>query len=180
MLLTVNGKGMTVSDYMQDLVEKKARKLDRYFKDDTEVFVVLSIEKSRHICEVTVPFYKGNILRTEVSSGDLYSSIDGSLKKLERMIRKHRTRLEKNLHEKAYTYSEPVFEEDEPLMDEPEAKLVKRKGFPVKPMSIEEAQMQMELLGHTFFVFVNEETGETSVLYKRRDGDLGLLEPENE
>ena len=96
------------------------------------------------------------------------------------MIRKHRTRLEKNLHEKAYTYSEPVFEEDEPLMDEPEAKLVKRKGFPVKPMSIEEAQMQMELLGHTFFVFVNEETGETNVLYKRRDGDLGLLEPENE
>ena len=180
MILTVKGKGMQISYYMDDLVEKKARKLDRYFRDDTEVIVVLSIEKSRHICEVTVPFYKGNILRTEVSSGDLYSSIDGALKKLERMIRKHRTRLEKNLHEKAYTYDEPVFDEEEPLMDEPEAKIVKRKAFPAKPMSVEEAQMQMELLGHEFFAFVNEETGETNILYKRRDGDLGLLEPEIE
>ena len=103
MLLTIKGKGMAVSEYFENIVTKKARKLERYFKDDTEVIVTLSIEKSRHIAEVTVPFFDGTLLRAEESSGDLYGSIDAALKKLERMIRRHRTRLEKDLHEKAYT-----------------------------------------------------------------------------
>ncbi len=179
MLLTIKGKGMAVSEYFENIVTKKAKKLERYFKDDTEVIVMLSIEKSRHIAEVTVPFFDGILLRTEESSGDLYSSIDAALKKLERMIRRHRTRLEKDLHEKAYSYEEPVYEE-EPLMGEEEAKLVRRKTYPIKPMSLEEAELQMELLGHAFFVFVSAQTGQTNVLYKRRDGNYGLLEPEYE
>lgn len=178
MLLEIKGKGLTISNYLEDLVTKKARKLERYFKEETPVKVVLSIEKSRQICEVTVPFYDGTILRVEESGGDFYGSIDGSLKKLERMIRKHRTRLEKGLHEKAYTYEEPVFVEDEPLLEEEEAKLVRRKTYPTKPMSVEEAEMQMELLGHEFFVFVSSESNEVNILYKRKDGDYGLLEPE--
>ena len=181
MLLTIKGKGMAVSEYFENIVTKKARKLERYFKDNTEVIVTLSIEKSRHIAEVTVPFFDGTLLRAEESSGDLYGSIDAALKKLERMIRRHRTRLEKDLHEKAYTYEEPVYEEEEPLMDEEEpAKLVRRKTFPAKPMSIEEAELQMDLLGHAFFAFVSAETGEVNVLYRRRDGNYGLLEPDYE
>lgn len=178
MRLSVTGKGMEVSEYLQGIVTKKASKLERYFKKDTEVFVTLSIEKSRHICEVTVPF-DGVLLRTEEVSGDMYNSIDASLKKLERQIRRHRTKLEKRLHEKAYDYAEPVFYEEEDEA-EPEARLVRRKKFAVKPMSLEEAEMQMELLGHSFFVYVDADTQEVNVLYRRKDGDLGLIEPEYE
>ncbi len=180
MRLTIKGKGMEVSDYLRQTVEKKARKLERYFRDDTEVTVTLSIERSRHICEVMVPF-TGIMLRTEETSGDMYNSIDAALKKLERMIRRHRTKLEKRLHEKAYD-SEPVYYEDADgaVADEDERKLVRRKKFPVKPMSIDEAELQMELLGHDFYVFVNEETSEVNVLYKRKDGNHGLIEPDRE
>lgn len=177
MRLSVTGKGMEVSEYLDGLVNKKAKKLDRYFKADTEVHVMLAIEKSRHICEVTVPF-DGVLLRTEEVSGDMYNSIDAALKKLERQIRRHRTKLEKRLHESAYDYDTPVYEDvDE---DFEEAKLVRRKQFPVKPMHLEEAEMQMELLGHSFFVFVDADSNEVNVLYKRKDGDLGLLEPDYE
>ncbi len=182
MLLTISGKGMEVSDYLRGLVEKKAKKLNRYFKEDTQVLAVLSIEKSRHIAEITVPFYGGTLLRTEESSGDMYNSIDAALKKLERKIRRHKTRLEKDLHEKAYDYTEPVFadggEEEEIFDFESGASIVRRKTFSTKPMSAEEAAAQLELLGHSFFVFVSSETEEVNVIYKRKDRDYGLLEPE--
>jgi putative sigma-54 modulation protein len=175
MQLSINGKGMEISEYLRNIVEKKARKFDRYFKEDTSVIVTLSIEKSRHIAEVTVPFFDGTLLRAEESSGDMYNSIDTALKKLERKMHKHRERLGKRLHEKAYDVVEAVYDEEEVL---PEGKLVRRKNFPIKPMDVEEAQYQMELLGHSFFVFVAADTGEVNVLYKRKDGDYGLLEPE--
>ncbi|MBQ9942415.1 MAG: ribosome-associated translation inhibitor RaiA [Christensenellaceae bacterium] len=178
MRLSVTGKGMQVSNYLENIVTKKASKLERYFKKNTDIYVTLSIEKSRHICEVTVPF-DGVVLRTEEVSGDMYNSIDASLKKLERQIRRHRTKLEKRLHETAYDYEAPVYYEEDGE-EEPEATLVRRKKFPVKPMDIDEAEMQMELLGHNFFVFTNAATHEVNVLYKRNDGDLGLLEPEYE
>lgn len=177
MRLTVKGKGMEVSEYLNNTVEKKAKKLERYFKDDTQMTVTLSIERSMHICEVTVAF-TGVTLRAEERSGDMYNSIDASLKKLERMIRRHRTKLEKRLHEKAYDYAAPIYAEEDDV--EEEATLVRRKKFPVKPMDISEAEMQMELLGHSFFVFVNVETGDVNVLYKRKDGNHGLIEPDYE
>ena len=176
MNLEVNGKGLQVSEYLEDIVTKKASKLERYFKKDTTVYVTLSIEKSRHICEVTVPF-DGVTLRAEEASGDMYQSIDASLKKLERQIRRHRTRLEKRLRPAEETMA-PVFYEEE--VDEVEAQLVRRKQFTVKPMDIEEAKLQMELLGHEFFLFKNTETDSICVLYRRKDGDLGLLEPDYE
>lgn len=179
MRLNVKGKGMEVSEYLETTVEKKARKLERYFKPDTEVDVMLSIEHGRHICEVTVPFI-GVTLRTEEVSGDMYNSIDAALKKLERQIRRHRTKLEKRLHDDAYAYETPVYEEADSIGDAEEAKLVRRKQFPVKPMALEEAEMQMDLLGHSFFVFINAESGEVNVLYQRKDGNLGLIEPEYE
>jgi len=176
MHLSINGKGMEVSEYLRDIVEKKARKFDRYFKEDTEVIVTLSIEKSRHIAEVTVPFFDGTMLRTEESSGDMYNSIDAALKKLERKMHKHRERLGKRLHERAYDDAGYLYADGEEI--QPEGTLVRRKSFQVKPMSIEEAEYQMELLGHSFFVFVAADTNEVNVLYKRKDGDYGLLEPD--
>jgi len=177
MRLIVSGKGMEVSDYLNDLVEKKARKLERYFRPETEVYVTLSIERSRHIVEVTVPF-EGVTLRTEEVTGDMYNSIDAALKKLERQIRRHRTKLEKRLRDDAYGEETPIYygEEEEDIYEE--AKVVRRKHFPVKPMDVEEAVLQMEMLGHSFFVFVNGETGDVNVLYRRKDGDLGLIEPD--
>ncbi len=176
MRLIIAGKGMDVSEYLKDLTEKKSSKLSRYFKPDTEVHVTLSIEKSRHIAEVTVPF-DGVVLRTEESSGDMYSSIDGALKKLERMIRRHRTKLEKRLHEEAYD-NEPIFGEFEEDEESTYPKIVRKKQFPIKPMPIEEAELQMDMLGHSFFVFVNGDSGDVNVIYRRKDGNLGLIEPD--
>ncbi len=174
MRLIIAGKGMDVSNYLKDLVDQKSSKLSRYFKPETEVHVTLSIEKSRHIAEVTVPF-DGVVLRAEESSGDMYSSIDASLKKLERMIRRHRTKLEKRLHDEAYL-GEPIYGDYEEEQDYP--KIVRKKQFPIKPMPIEEAELQMDMLGHSFFVFVNGDSGEVNVIYRRKDGNLGLIEPD--
>ena len=174
MRLSVTGKGMEVSEYLESIAEKKARKLERYFKDDTDVHVLLSIEKGRHIAEVTVPF-DGVVLRTEEVSGDMYNSIDAALKKLERQIRRHRTKLDKRLKDTAGA-AEPIYDDADAYVSE--AKLVRRKSFPVKPLLIDEAELQMDMLGHDFFMFVNGQTGDVNVLYKRTDGDLGLIEPE--
>ena len=179
MLLRINGKGMSVSAYTEGIARKKAQKLERYFREDTEVILLLSREKERHIAEVTVPFYEGRLLRAEEMGDDAYSAIDGALRKIERQIRRHRTRLTKDLRDTPEVEDEPIYE-DEPLLDEGEPRLVRSKRFALKPMYLEEAELQMELLGHSFFVFLSAETGRVSVLYRRRDGDYGLLEPEYE
>lgn len=175
MKIKITGKGMNISDYLKGVVLKKAEKLGRYFKPDTEMSVMLTIEKNRHIAEVTVPV-DGILLRTEEATGDMYSSVDAVLKKLERKIRKHRTRLERRLHEDAFASDAAVYEdlgEDEMI-----PKLVRSKRFSIKPMDVEEAMMQMELIGHSFFVFRNAETNNVNVLYVRNDGNYGLIEPD--
>jgi putative sigma-54 modulation protein len=175
MKIKITGKGMNISDYLRGVVQKKAEKLGRYFKPETEMSVMLTMEKNRQIAEVTVPI-DGILLRTEEATGDMYSSIDAMLKKLERMIRKHRTRLERRLHEDAFKLEAAVYEHlDE---DEQNPALVRSKKFSMKPMDIEEAMMQMELIGHSFFVFRNAETNDVNVLYLRNDGNYGLIEPD--
>ena len=176
MKIKITGKGMNVSDYLRGVVQKKAEKLGRYFKPETEMTVTLSIEKNRHIAEVTVPV-DGILLRTEEATGDMYSSIDAMLKKLERQIRKHRTRLGRRLHEDAFTTEAAVYEDVD--VEEVTPILVRSKKFSIKPMDVEEAMMQMELIGHSFFVFRNAESGEVNVLYARNDGNVGLIEPDN-
>jgi putative sigma-54 modulation protein len=135
----------------------------------------MSIQKSRHIVEVTIPF-DGVVLRGEESTGDMYASIDGVVRKLEKQIHRHRTALKRRLREDAFVGDDYVPSAE----DEKIPAIVRTKRFIVKPMDLAEAQMQMELLGHEFFVFRNAETHEINVLYKRQDGDLGLIEPENE
>ena len=169
MKINITGRGIHISKYLQELVEKKVGKLDRYFPVDVEAQVTLSVEKTRQICEVTIPI-KGAVLRAKDVSGDMYASIDGVVSKLEKQIQKHRTKLEKRLHQDAFK-DIPTIEPEE------ERRVVRTKRFALKPMDLEEAVMQMELVGHSFYVFSNADTQEVNVLYLRDDGQLGLIEP---
>ena len=175
MRITILGKGMEVSDYLRDVAEKKANKLSKYFNDDTTMQITMSIQHNRHIVEVTVP-YRGGVIRAEESSGDMYASIDASLKKLERQVLKYRTKLERDL--RAGFDMQPVFQTEDEYEDNQEGRIVKTKKFRMKPMTIDEAIMQFELVGHPFYVFMNGESGKINVLYERHDGDYGLIEPE--
>jgi len=172
MQVTIYGKNIHVSNYLKELTIKKLGKLDKYFYDETVVQVTLSVEKSRHIVEVTIPF-GGIVLRAEEVTGDMYASIDNVVDKIERQIKKHRTKLEKSLHQSAFKGVGAVDETEQ------EAKIVKKKKFDFKPMSLEEAILQLDLIDHNFFIFTNADTDSVNILYKRKDGELGLIEPED-
>jgi len=177
MKVSISGKNIEVSDYLRNLAEKKVSKLDRYFPKDTEVQVTMAVERNRHIVEVTIP-YDGGIIRGEEVTGDMYASIDNVLDKLEKQIVKHKTKLGKNLKAEAFKYEEPLYSESFEDAEEENARLVRIKRFSMKPMTIDEAMLQMELLGHSFYVFANGDTGDINVIYRRRDGNFGLIEPE--
>ena len=181
MKTTLTAKNMVITPGINDRVMKKISKMERYLDPKAEIFVRLAKEKNnRRTCEITVPV-SGVTLRAEASNDDnLYVSIDQALAKLERQIHKHRTKLDKRLREDAFKPAELEYDADEaPAAEEASTpKIVRHKTFPVRPMSVEDAVLQMELLGHSFFVFVNVETDRTNVLYLRKDGDLGLMEPE--
>lgn len=174
MNITVYGKNIQLTDALKEVATKKISRLDKFFTKDIEAKIVLSVERTRQKVEVTIPF-NGRILRVEEASEDMYSSIDDAVESLEKQIRKHKTKLEDRKHS-----SESIkFENVEPLEEEEEDfKVVKTKRFAIKPMSIEEAVLQMDLLKHDFFVFLNADTEEVNVVYKRKDANYGLIEPE--
>lgn len=177
MKITVIGKNIEVTDALRNTAVKKIGKLDKYFNPDVEAQVTLSVQKGRHIVEVTIPF-DGVILRGEESTEDMYMSIDKVLDKLEKQINKHRTRLERRLKAnslKDFDISPKAGEDDE---EQYNPTIVRTKKFAIKPMPVDEAVLQMDLLGHSFFVFLNAETDEVNVVYKRKDGRYGLIEPE--
>ena len=180
MKTTITGKDMVISNAISERVLKKTAKMERYLDPNTELLVRLTKKKDgRRKCEITVPF-EGVTLRAEASSNDnLYVCIDQALAKLEKQIHKHRTKLGKRLREDAFQNADFEYVEEIDATDEGKRKIVRNKTFPVRPMSVDDAVLQMELLGHSFFVFVNADTGRSSVLYLRKDGNLGLLEPEN-
>ena len=178
MKLTITAQNMVVTPAITKRIEKKTETMGRYLRPDTEMLIKLCKEKKLRIVEITVPMGKNVILRSEASAEDnLFLAIDQALAKMERQIRKHRTKLGKNLREEIPDVPEFI-EEDDDTAEEKDRKIVKRKTFPVRPMSVEDAMIEMELLGHNFFAFVNIDTEQTNVLYLRKDGDLGLLEPE--
>lgn len=178
MKTTIIGKDMNVSPAVSARVLRKTEKMGRYLDQNTEMLVRLKREKNhRRTCEITVPF-EGVLLRAEASNEDnLYISIDQALAKMERQIHKHRTKLSKRLREDAFQSEELEFSEEIDIKTNGK-KIVRNKTFPVRPMSVDDAIFQMDLLGHSFFVFVNADTDRTNVLYLRKDGDLGLMEPE--
>ena len=167
MNLVISGKNIDITEGLRAAVEEKIGKLERYFNDSTEVHVTLSTEKNRQKIEVTVPM-KGTIIRAEETSTDMYVSIDLVEEVIERQLRKYKNKL--------IQFSKGFVDED--TYDEEEISIIRSKKFAMKPMDPEEACVQMELLGHTFFVFRNSETDEVNVVYKRKDNTYGLIEPE--
>jgi putative sigma-54 modulation protein len=166
---------MEVTNALKDYVEKRVGKIDKYFENLMEVQATLSVEKDRHIIEVTVPL-DGIILRGEESTHDMYSSIDKVVDKIEKQIEKYRTKINRRLKDTSIRTNFESFDIDK---DENNgARIVKTKRFAFKPMPVEEAVLQMNLLGHDFFVFSNADTDEVNVVYKRKDGNYGLIEPE--
>ena len=157
------------------MVEKKIGKLEHFFTPDTEVIVALSAQKDRQKIEVTIPI-KGNTIRAEESSTDMYVSIDLVEEIIERQILKYKRKLV-DRKQSAPAFSEAFRNEETPIPED-EIKIVKTKKFAVKPMDPEEACLQMELLGHSFYVFLNAESDQVCVVYKRKGGTYGLIEPE--
>ena len=169
MKLTITAQNMVVTPAITKRIEKKTETMGRYLRPDTEMLIKLRKEKKLRIVEITVPMGKNVILRSEASAEDnLFLAIDQALAKMERQIRKHRTKLGKNLREEIPDVPEFI-EEDDDTADEKDRKIIKRKTFPVRPMSVEDAMIEMELLGHNFFAFVNIDTEQTNVLYLRKD-----------
>ena len=170
----ISGKNLTVTDGLRTAVEDKLGKLERYFTPDTEIIVTLSVEKNRQKIEVTIPV-KGNIIRSEQVSNDMYVSIDLVEEVIERQLRKYKTKIvnkEKGGSHFQKAFLEKDYEEDD------DVKIVRTKKFDIKPMYPEDACVQMELLGHNFFVFCNAETDQVNVVYKRKGNTYGLIEPE--
>ena len=177
MKLTITARNMVVTPAITKRIEKKTDTMSRYLRSETEMQVRMHKEKNNtRVVEITVPMGNNVILRSEAADENLFLAIDHALTKMERQIRKHLTKLGKRLREDAFPEVPEFIEEEE--QEEEDLKVVRKKTFPVRPMSVEDAIIQMELLGHSFFVFVNVDTDRTNVLYLRKDGNLGLLEPE--
>lgn len=174
MKFIITGKNIEVTAGLRSAVEEKIGKLDKYFNDEVTANVTLSVEKERQKIEVTIPI-KGNIIRAEEVSNDMYVSIDLVEEIIERQMRRYKTRLV-NAKQAAAEFSKIYIEDD--YEDEPDVKIVRTKKFGVKPMNPEEACVQMELLQHNFYVFLNSETDEVNVVYKRKNNTYGLIEPE--
>jgi ribosome hibernation promoting factor len=179
MRLQVKGKNLDVSDSMRSYAEEKLKKLERRLADPTQIELELSLERNpsiaaNHVAEATI-WTKGPTLRAREASADMRASIDQLVDKLERQVTRYRDKRRRRVVPRCDGEApQPL----PPLVDEAESVIVKTKQFPVKPMSPEEAVLQLELVGHDFFVFQNGETGEVNVVYRRRDGQYGLIEPQ--
>jgi len=174
MRITISGRNIDLTDGLKSAVEDKLIKLEKYFTPETEIFVTLSVEKERQKIEVTIPV-KGNIIRSEQESNDMYVSIDLVEEIIERQLKKYRMKLISQ--KQNYSNFQKEFIEKESLPED-EIKIIRSKKFGMKPMYPEDACVQMELLGHDFFVFRNAETEEVNVVYKRKGNTYGLIEPQ--
>ena len=173
MKYNIRGDKMIITDAIKDYAETKLGKLEKYFKDDDITANVLAkVRGKSQIVEVTIPTSKF-ILRSEEENEDLYAAIDLVSDKLERQIRKNKTRLNRNIKDSVKEFNFDFDIKDE---EESKEKIVKRKNIEMKPMDEEEAILEMELLGHSFFVYKDMDTNKICVLYKRKDGDYGLIE----
>ena len=175
MRFNIVGKNIEVTEGLRAAVEDKIGKLEKFFIEDTEVHVTLSVEKDRQKIEVTIPV-KGNIIRSEQVSSDMYVSIDLVEEIIERQLKKYKNKLVDRKQEGG-SFRQEFIEKD--YMDEEEVQIIRTKKFDIKPMYPEDACVQMELLGHSFFVFCNAETDQVNVVYKRKGNTYGLIEPEN-
>ena len=180
MKMTLTARNMSITPGIEERVQKKTARMGRYLLPDTEMQSKMRKDKDdMRIVEITVPMGNGVLLRSEAAAAsNLFLAIDDALAKIEKQIHRHRTKLGKRIREDAFNINEePEFIEED-TQEDGGPQIVRHKTFPMRPMSIEDAAIQMEMLGHSFFAFVNIDTDKINVLYQRKDGNLGLLEPE--
>ncbi len=175
MKFTIIGKNINVTPGLKAAVEEKIGKLEKYFTPDTIANVTLNVDRERHKIEVTIPV-KGKIIRAEQVSNDMYVSIDLVEEIIERQLKKYKSKLVDKQQAEASNFKKEYIESE--YMDEESIRIERMKKFDPKPMYAEDACVQMELLGHNFFVFVNAETDQVNVVYKRKGNTYGLIEPE--
>lgn len=170
MQIVFRGKNIELTPGLKSHVEKKIGKIERYFEEPLTANVNLHVDHGEHIVEVTIPI-NGMILRGQESSPDMYASVDMVIEKISRQVDKYKTRIGRQHRQAPARSAETEGESPD------DGKLVKNKSFPLKPMDSDEAILQMNLVGHDFYVFVNSETDQVNVVYRRKDGNYGLLEP---
>lgn len=169
------GKNMEVTPALDKAVREKLGRLDRFFSPDTKVHVTMSVEKDRHRIEVTIPV-KDGVIRSEQTSNDMYVSIDLVEEVIERQLKKYKNRIaDRNMSRESF--KQEYLDRD--YLDDEDIRIVRKKQFDMKPMYPEDACVQMELLGHSFYMFCNAETEQINVVYKRKGGTYGLIEPDN-
>lgn len=171
----ITGRNIEVTEALENAILNKIKKLDKYFGDNIEAHVTLSVVKQDHILEITIPF-NGTILRAEVEDKDMYSIIDDAVAIIEKQVIKFKNRLRSKRHTGNNLLNQAFIEQPNEK-DDVELKIDRKKKFAIKPMDPEEAVMQMELLGHSFYVYLNSDTEEVNVVYKRKNGTYGLIEP---
>lgn len=180
MKFSIRGENIEVTQALREYVEKKVGRIDRYFdpEDLSDVHVTMRYVRGEGTIEVTIPT-PGLLLRAEETHEDMYAAIDLVVEKLERQIRKHKTKIIRKFRNNGHATVLPKVTEPVAVLDEEEEdiQIVRTKRFSLKPMDAEEAVMQMDLLGHNFFVFQNSVTNEVNVVYRRHDGRFGLIEP---
>lgn len=174
MKFDIIGRNIDVTPGLKSAVEDKLGKLEKYFNEETLIHVTLSVEKERQKIEVTIPV-KGSIIRSEQVSSDMYVSIDLVEEIIERQLKKYKNKIVEK-QQAAAIFSQQFVDNDD--ADDEEIKIIRSKKFEIKPMYPEDACVQMELLGHSFYVFINAETDQVNVVYKRKGDTYGLIEPE--
>lgn len=185
MKITITGRKVNLRDNFKELAKKKLSRFDRIFDEDADANVVVTLEKNRQTVEITIK-QRGMIYRAESTALEMNDALDDVMGALGRQIRKNKTKLAKKVHSGAIDQYLNDFPEPEPAEEEaegeaePEYRVVRTKHFFVKPLSVDEAILQMNMLDHQFFMFRNEGSGEINVVYRRKDGDYGLLEPDAE
>lgn len=179
MKITITGRKVNLRDNFKELAKKKLSRFDRIFDEDAEANVVVTVERNRQTVEITIRS-QGIIFRAEATDYEMNDALDQVISSLGRQIRKNKNRLEKEIHSAALDQyvEEYLHTTEEDSSDE--YKIVRTKHFFVKPLSVDEAILQMNMLGHQFFMFRNETNGEINVVYRRKDGNYGLLEPDME
>ena len=177
MAVKIRGKNIDVTPALKDYVEKRVTTITKQFKVVGEITVVMRVEKANHVVEITVPA-SGIVLRAQETTNDMYGSIDNCVEKIERQIHKYKTRLMRRKYNnfRDEYVAAPAAPEEEAA--DGEFKIVRNKRYVLRPMNVQEAVMQMNLLNHDFFIFFNEEDEKISVVYRRKSGDYGLITPE--
>lgn len=169
------GKNIEITEALSNAVEENLQKLDKYFNDSVEAQVTLSVEKLTHIIEITIPF-NGSVLRAQVEGKNMYNIMDDAVSVIEKQVNKFKNKLRAK-HRNAETPQFTAAFMEQKQEEEEAIKIAKTKKFAIKPMDAQEAILQMELVGHNFFVYLDSETEEVNVVYKRRNGTYGLIEP---